>query len=126
MSVVIVCGGRNYNDKRVMIRVLDALRVEASIEFVVTGGQRGADTIGLQWADYRGVPNAKEEVTKEEWAQRGKAAGPIRNRRMLHKYTPDLVIAFLGHDGTADMVKQARKANVMVATVSPEGVVKYD
>lgn len=125
MSTVIVCGGRDYNDKRVMIRVLDALRTEASIEFVVTGGQRGADTIGLQWAEYRGVPHAKEEVTPQEWTQRGRAAGPMRNRRMLHKYAPDLVIAFPGHTGTADMVKQAKKANVMVAMVSPEGVVQY-
>jgi ABC-type Fe3+-hydroxamate transport system substrate-binding protein len=43
----------------------------------------------------------------------GPSAGPIRNGRML-EYKPDLVIAFPGGRGTANMVKQARKAGIAV------------
>ena len=40
-------------------------------------------------------------------------AGPIRNRWML-ALGPDLVIAFPGGQGTANMIAQARKAGVNV------------
>lgn len=125
MSVVIVCGGRDYTDFDTMFATLDRLRHEANIDLVVHGGARGADYGAFLWAVRRSVQFASEPVSKAEWKERGKAAGPIRNRRMLHKYAPDLVVAFPGHAGTADMVKQAKKANVMVAIVSPEGVVTY-
>lgn len=46
--------------------------------------------------------------------QREAAAGPIRNSRMLREGKPDLVLAFPGHGGTADMVKQAGEAGVGV------------
>jgi hypothetical protein len=125
VSVVIVCGGREYNDKATMGHVLALLRVSADITHIVVGGCRGADLLAYEWAQSRGIPCALEPVTAQEWKERGRAAGPIRNRRMLHKYAPDLVVAFPGHAGTADMVKQAKKANVMVAVVSPEGAIQY-
>jgi predicted polyphosphate/ATP-dependent NAD kinase len=42
----------------------------------------------------------------------GKAAGIIRNQRMLDEGKPDLVIAFQGGDGTADMVRRANKSKI--------------
>jgi hypothetical protein len=43
-----------------------------------------------------------------EWLSlAGPAAGPIRNQRMLD-WGPDLVVAFAGGKGTADMVRRAR------------------
>ena len=38
----------------------------------------------------------------------GNAAGPIRNQRMLDHGKPDIVVAFPGGSGTADMVKLSR------------------
>lgn len=125
MPTAIICGGRDFHEQRMAWRVLDHIRDAAAIDFVVTGGAKGADDIAAAWAKHRGINGAVERVTAQEWKERGRAAGPIRNRRMLHKYAPDLVVAFPGHAGTADMVKQAKKANVMVAIVSPEGVVTY-
>jgi hypothetical protein len=47
----------------------------------------------------------------------GRKAGPIRNQRMLDEHAPDLVVAFPGGRGTADMVRRARKSGVEVAKI---------
>jgi len=81
---------------------------------VVAGGASGADEIARQWAVERKVDH---QILYAKWGLQGKAAGPIRNRRMLSK-KPKEVVAF--HEniaesrGTADMVAVARKAGVKV------------
>jgi hypothetical protein len=47
----------------------------------------------------------------------GRKAGPIRNQRMLDEHKPDLVVAFPGGRGTADMVRRARKSGVEVTEI---------
>jgi hypothetical protein len=42
-----------------------------------------------------------------DWKTHGKAGGPIRNQMMLDDYKPQVVIAFPGGSGTADMVRRA-------------------
>jgi hypothetical protein len=49
-----------------------------------------------------------------DWNTLGRAAGPIRNGRMLRDGLPDAVIAFAGGIGTANLVAQARAAGVTV------------
>jgi hypothetical protein len=53
-----------------------------------------------------------------DWARFGRAAGPIRNQRMLDEGKPTLVLAFHNNivesKGTKDMVKRARKAGIRV------------
>lgn len=49
-----------------------------------------------------------------DWQTHGKAAGPIRNGAMLAKHAPDGVVAFPGHNGTADCVRQAEAAGIKV------------
>jgi hypothetical protein len=52
-----------------------------------------------------------------DWNTHGRAAGPIRNQRMLDEVKPELVVAFPGGRGTADMVRRAREAGVNVYLV---------
>jgi hypothetical protein len=49
-----------------------------------------------------------------DWKRFGRAAGPMRNERMLKEGRPDLVIAFPGRTGTAGMKALAREAGVMI------------
>lgn len=51
-----------------------------------------------------------------DWERNGRAAGPIRNRQMLDG-KPDLVIAFPGGKGTADMVAEAKRRGIAVREV---------
>lgn len=107
MARVIVCGGRAYSDLETVYRTLDALL--PSLEALACGGAPGADTLALEWARGRGFPC---DVFMADWQAHGRAAGPIRNQRMLEEFRPTLVIAFPGGRGTADMVRRAHGAGV--------------
>jgi hypothetical protein len=114
MKRVLVCGGRDYqNSSRVQI-VLSILRKEFDIECIIEGGATGADTFAGDWADSVGIPRITYSVTPEDWRKFGKSAGHRRNTKMLIDGKPDLVIAFPGGRGTANMIKQARNANIAV------------
>ena len=102
---VLVCGGRNYSDRQAVDATLDQLDVAGLIH----GGASGADSLGEQWARCRGVP---VEIYRADWQRYGRAAGPIRNQRMIDEGWPDLVVAFPGGKGTADMVQRAKDTGV--------------
>jgi DNA polymerase I-like protein with 3'-5' exonuclease and polymerase domains len=106
---IIVCGGRDYANRALVWSTLDTIAPDV----VIHGTTSGADTLAKRWAQKRGVT---EKPFPAKWKLYGKAAGPIRNRRML-KERPDLVVAFPGKKGTANMVKQARRAGIEVRKV---------
>jgi hypothetical protein len=117
---VLVCGDRNWTDRKLISRELAALvPPEGIVMTVIHGAARGADTIGGEVAHLMG---AGVRPFPADWAFYGRAAGPTRNQRMLDDGKPDLVLAF--HDdlanskGTADMVRRAEKAGVPVKIVS--------
>src|SRR5947208_664188 len=101
MKRVIVCGGRDFGDREALYAALDRLHTEYSFSVVTAGGARGADNLAAEWAKDRGIP---AEVYMADWKGQGRAAGPIRNERMLKEGRPDLVIAFAGGKGTAGMM----------------------
>lgn len=121
---LLVCGGRDYADWNALHARLDALlkeRGRASV--LIHGGARGADTIAGEWAEGNGIPVL---VFHAEWEKYGKAAGSIRNKRMLVEGQPDLVIGFPGGPGTANMVFQARQERVPVILVLGNAVREDD
>lgn len=113
---VLVCGGRNYDDQERVFAVLDKLDSEAGIDCIIEGGARGADSFAAHWAERR---FCVKETYEADWENQGSFAGPMRNKRMLEEGEPDLVIAFPGGRGTADMVRKARKAGVEVVEIAP-------
>ena len=108
---VIVCGGRDYANRTVVGGVLGMLRDGVTI---VHGAASGADSLAAVEAALLGFD---VEAHPADWNAYGKAAGPIRNQRMLDAGA-DLVIAFPGGRGTADMVRRSREAGIVVLTVS--------
>lgn len=114
---VLVCGDRNWTDREAIHRYLNELRSAGYTE-VIEGGARGADTI------------AGEEALKlhfsvshfpAQWNKYGRAAGPIRNRKMLDQ-KPQLVVAFhndIEHSkGTADCIKEAKRRGIVTVLIS--------
>jgi hypothetical protein len=108
---VLVCGGRNYDDEARVFAALDAVHRKHGISLLIEGGASGADACGLIWAVRNRVATKTIEAN---WAQYGRSAGPKRNQRMLDEGRPEAVVAFPGGQGTADMVRRAKKANVPV------------
>lgn len=113
---VLVCGGREFEQYGVMSKALMALHVERRIALIINGGAPGADRFAANWAEHQRIPVATYPAN---WRFVGKIAGPVRNASMLTFGKPDMVLAFPGGRGTADMVKQARAAGVDVVEVSP-------
>ena len=108
---VLVCGGRDYDDRDRVFSELDALQ---PIRMVIHGNARGADSLAQAWCVSRRV---QAVACPAQWSKHGKRAGPMRNEAMLG-HSPDLVLAFQGGRGTADMVSRARKAGVRVVEVT--------
>lgn len=110
--IVLVCGGREFNNKSLLYSTLNAYR--KMIDRIIHGGCRGADRLAGLYAFEQYIPCT---VFKAHWDQFGKSAGFRRNQQMLDEGSPDLVIAFQGGMGTADMVSRAVKRGVEVKNV---------
>lgn len=122
---ILVCGGRDYSDidawnwlehnaKDAIAERLHEACFEIAI--VIHGDARGADQGGAEWGRSE---HAKVIAYPANWKRDGKAAGPIRNQRMLIEGRPDVVIALPGGKGTAHMVSLAEAAGVPVIEVRP-------
>ena len=112
---VLVCGGRNYNDREHMFSILDRIHQRSGISVIIHGAARGADSLAGQWAQAR---NIRCDTYPADWNRDGKQAGFIRNRQMLNDSQPDAVVAFPGTAGTAHMVRIAKQAGYKVLQVA--------
>jgi predicted Rossmann-fold nucleotide-binding protein len=110
MIRVCICGGRDYTEKEKVYKILDRLLTIRSDFVIISGGATGADSFAIDWAKERMHPR---EVYYANWKKHNKAAGPIRNRHML-SLGIDLLVAFPGGSGTADMIRICEKAGVKV------------
>jgi len=108
---VLVCGGRDFTDAKLLHNVLDAIHAKTPITCVIHGNAWGADTLAGSWAALNKVAL---DIFVADWNKHRKSAGTMRNQLMLTVGKPDLVIAFPGGKGTADMVQRAKRANVVV------------
>lgn len=108
---VIVCGGRDFRDRKAVFDALDRLHAKRGIGFLIQGCADGADYLAWQWGEARGVPVGSYPA---EWDRYGKRAGAIRNQQMIDEGKPDGVVAFPGGRGTADMVRRAEAAGLKV------------
>lgn len=108
---LLVCGGRDYADRVRLEGALDLLHARRAVSVLIHGAAPGADTLARDWAVARGIP---DEAYPADWERHGRAAGPIRNKRMLEDGAPDGVVAFPGGRGTQNMTKQAAAAGLLV------------
>lgn len=129
---VFVCGGRSFgveanielpdedrrrdrqraaNERRFLYETLDTFHVDNGVTAIIHGAQKGADSLAGYWAQRKFIEAIPYPA---KWKQLGKSAGPTRNRQMIDEGRPDVVIAFCGGRGTADMVSRARASGIRV------------
>lgn len=113
---LLVCGGREYDDDDRAYAILDRIREKYGVVVVIEGGARGADAIARRWAVYKLLPIITE---KADGLAHPKAAGPIRNLKMLRDHKPTYVLALPGGRGTAHMVARSQEAGVKTLIVPP-------
>jgi hypothetical protein len=130
---ILVCGGRDYENWERVKETLDKLNSEAPITSLVNGDADGADWLSTRWAklqnprpEIRRYPAAWDDlkatgavIKKNKYGKLYNAnAGPTRNWYMLQD-NPDinLVVAFPGGSGTADMIRKAKDAGLKILQV---------
>ncbi|MDB5541822.1 MAG: 20, APCd gp20, partial [Devosia sp.] len=115
---LIVCGGRDYQDRERVFAALDKAHARTRIELLVhgacldskTGMLLGADRWADEWAAENGV---KVERHLADWGMWGKAAGPMRNKQMAEAGAHGC-IAFPGGVGTANMCGHAARFKIPI------------
>lgn len=125
-------GGRDYSNRKRVEEVIDRLISHYGTDFtVVHGGASGADRLVDEVSTDRGITS--KHVFPAEWKmscnvnfckpghrrKRGDgssycpAAGPRRNWAMVDSGL-DLVVAFDGGKGTADMMRRSHQAGITI------------
>lgn len=121
---VLCCGDRLWKNFEIPRRILKDLLKHDPIITVVHGNCRGADKICGYTAHQLGMIVIPESAN---WDEYGLRAGPIRNKLMIDKYHPDLVIAFhndiKNSRGTLGMLKLAIKSNIPIKLYNESGEV---
>jgi len=112
---VLVCGGRDYHNQEHVSVVLDALHTKNPITCLIEGGAKGADMCAQIWSQRREIAS---ECYRAHWHLLGRGAGMVRNQKMIDEGKPDLVVAFPGGKGTADMVRRARSYSIRVIEIA--------
>ena len=136
---ILVCGGRDFGNLAVLVRrritsgpaydkakqeyefIMRKLN-ELSLEWpktppdrygnflpavtIISGKASGVDSVAIDWAVVNWCQRLEFEA---DWVKYGRAAGPIRNQRMLVEGKPDLVVAFPGGSGTENMKRIAKQ-----------------
>jgi len=122
MHVALITGDRNWNDAEL---IYDTIAFVAP-DYLIEGEARGADSIGRDAARALGITVIPYPAL---WETEGRAAGPLRNIRMLDRLKSArdhghvcTVLAFhddLEHSkGTRHMVGIARAASFVVNVYS--------
>jgi YspA, cpYpsA-related SLOG family len=111
MVFLAVTGGRYYSDSVKVFKTLEEYGTKNLT--LVLGDAPGADALALQWAVYNKIPYIRHIA---DWTQFGKAAGPIRNKKMIEQ--ANLLLAFPGGRGTENCIKQAKEAGISVRRIT--------
>lgn len=107
---IIVAGSRTFDNYKLLSKTLDdfiAKGADGKPVCIISGGARGADSLGECYAAERKIPR---RVIPAEWSLLGKAAGMVRNRKMLE--IADAVVVFWDGQskGSKNMIEIAEAA----------------
>jgi hypothetical protein len=114
MISVLVCGGRDYRDFDRVMDTLDLIHCKRRIHRIIHGGASGADKYAEVWASRNDIICSRYPA---QWDRYGKEAGPLRNQQMIDQEKIDMVLAFPGGRGTADMIRRATEAGLRIKEI---------
>jgi len=106
MKIAIV-GSRSFTDYDYLVKKMNLLDF-LSVDCIISGGAKGADTLAEKYANDIGVLMA---IYPANWKKYGKKAGFIRNKLIVDE--SDVVIAFWDGEstGTKDTIEYTTKMN---------------
>lgn len=98
----IIAGSRSITDYAVLLHALT--ECDWTVTEVISGGARGADQLGEQFARDFGVPLT---VCPANWDRYGKRAGYVRNAEMASQAEALIALWDGKSKGTLDMIRKA-------------------
>lgn len=106
---VIIAGGRDYHNYDTLLEAIEESGF--LVGAVVSGGANGVDALGERYAVEM---NLNLHIYNADWETHGRAAGPIRNRKMAEN--ADALIALWDGKsrGTKNMIETATKKGLRV------------
>ena len=116
---VVVAGGRDFNNYELLKQKLTHFlsRKKPNEVEIVSGGARGADSLGERFAKEKGC---QLKIMNADWNTFGKSAGYIRNAEMA-KYADACVVFWDGVSrGSRHMINLAEKEGIPVKVVNYE------
>lgn len=105
---VIIAGSRDIEDYNLLRQCIKESNFK--IDEIVCGCAKGVDSLGEQWAKENNVPIKRFPA---DWKEFGKAAGPIRNKKMA-EYATHLILIHHNSSGSLNMKKVAHNNNLVV------------
>lgn len=110
---IAIIGGRDFKNKKLLDEHMQVFKEAFSITCIVSGGARGADTLGVQWAHKNEIPT----IVFNPDFKKHKRAYHYRNRQIVREV--DMVVAFwngssTGTKYTIDYAKTLEKEVVVL------------
>lgn len=108
-----VIGSRGFTDYELVKKTLSKM----NITLLVSGGAKGADKLGEQYADEN---NIEKKIFLPDWEKHGKGAGMIRNTDIVDE--SEVIVAFWdgSSKGTLDSINKAKKLDKKLIIVNYE------
>lgn len=106
---VIIAGGRDIHDYNLITEAIE--ECQFPIATVVSGGAKGVDALGEKYAI---ETNKTLHIYEADWERHGRAAGPIRNRKMAENADALIAIWDGKSRGTKNMIETATKLGLLV------------
>ncbi len=108
----IIAGSRGITDPNVVLAAIAFAFGEGILpSVIISGGARGVDALGEQWAKSVGIP---VEVYPAEWGKYGRKAGTMRNVHMGNVATALIAVWDGKSPGTKHMIQFARRHGLKV------------
>ena len=117
---VIIAGGRDFNDYNKAEKCIDDFLVSNNLPVkIISGNASGADRMGELYGNLHGIDVVQFPA---EWNKYGRAAGPIRNRKMAEYAAEErgVLIAFWDGKsrGTKNMIENAKRSGLEISIVN--------
>lgn len=144
MTIVVVTGGRDYDDLRRVAEIMYRIAVTFEMTLVVHGNcPTGLDKMVKDWCIRNHVPERGFDAMWSDIHAVGAVvrrrsngqfynakAGPDRNERMIRETDPDIGLAFPGGAGTSDAYRRMRKfgygkPTFKLAIIRPVGPLQF-
>jgi hypothetical protein len=108
---VAVIGSRSFDNYNKVVETLSKIKITE----IVSGGAKGADSLGERYANENNIPT---KIFLPDWEKYGKTAGFKRNTEIIEN--AELVVAFwdMESKGTKDSISKAEKLNKKVLIIN--------